>query len=544
VPPMSPFYSSEAVGTQRQMKDDPKWNGVPPVGNRPIPDKWKFLGLIGLVFLVKIVVWGAYRFTSGNVWPFTDPQYGAVIGYWLETFLKPLLQLGPVFLLWWFVFKERGLPFRFTKKNLASALTWGLLGGTLFFAVSTVSMTVVMNVMGYGSNFRIVAGWDDIGWSLIIAMLFSFMVGTGPAEELFSRGFLQDQAARAHPLWFAMGFSAVLFAAGHLPISIFMHHMSFEAIMWYMFVLFIMGMFFSLIYQWSRNILLPILIHGLWDWYLSLFALKGDYSASFLANAEVMFLRVDFFNTLITLAIMLPFFYLLYKKFWRRDFFATGSPFEKRKRDNRIFRWLRERDQGHWPRRPVFTVALVTLLFCLTMIPVAALVGIDDPARFSDGQLNYKGERVEVREWQTDLVSSYLSVGQSESVPIDSNGTMVTKVNVSVQWSDEPDAGIRYTNQPDTFSVELLDDEGNQLGSQQGASGHLSIVWVLQNGTEDLGNLSVSVTCNRAGDQIPIINILGLRTINDEGNDFNLRIDYETFYVTYVGDEGGADVRW
>ncbi|MBN1389244.1 MAG: CPBP family intramembrane metalloprotease [Candidatus Thermoplasmatota archaeon] len=541
---MSPSSKDNGVGTQRQMKGDHKWNGIPPVGDRPIDNKWKFLGLVALVFLVKIVIWGAYRFTSGNIWPFTDPEYGAVTGYWLETFLKPLLQLGPVFLLWWFVFKERGLPFRFTRKNLASALTWGLLGGTAFFVVSTMSMTIVMNIAGYGSNFRIVAGWDDIGWSLIIAMMFSFMVGTGPAEEIFSRGFLQDQTARAHPIWFAILFSAVLFAVGHLPISIFMHHMSFEAIVWYMLVLFIMGVFFSLIYQWSRNILLTILIHGLWDWYLSLFSLKGDYTEAFLANSEIMFLRVDFFNTLITLAIMLPFFFFLYRTFWRRDLFATGSPMEKQKRDNRLFRWLRDRDQGQWPKRPWFTVSLVTLMFCLTMLPIAGLIGADDPNLLSDGIKDYKGERVEVREWNTELVGSYLGEGQSETFLMDSNGTKVTKVNVSLQWSDEPDAGIRYTNLPDTFTIYLIDGSGEELGTDQGASGRLSMVWVMQDENEDLGNLSVVVKCYRAGDQEPMVNLLGLRTIADTGNDFNLRIDYETLYVTYEGESEGNDVRW
>ncbi|MBN1539563.1 MAG: CPBP family intramembrane metalloprotease [Candidatus Thermoplasmatota archaeon] len=541
---MSPSSQNTGIGTQEQMRGDPKWNGVPPVGDRPIDDKWKFLGLVALVFLVKIVIWGAYRFITGSIWPFTDPAYGNEITYWAGTVLKPLFQLGPVFLLWWFVFKERGLPFRFTKKNIASSLFWGLLGAVLFFAVSTTSMTAVMNIMGYGSNFRIVAGWDDVGWHLIIAMMFSYMIGTGPAEEIFSRGFLQDQTARAHPIWFAIVFSAVLFAVGHLPISIFMHHMSFEAIVWYMLILFVMGVFFSLIYQWSRNILLPILIHGLWDWYLSLFSLKGDYSSGFLANAEVMFMRVDFFNTLITLAIMLPFFYILYRMFWRRDMFATGAPFEKRKRDNKLLRWIRDRDQGHWPKRPWFTVGLVTLLFCFTMLPAAAMVGVDDPARFSDGQLEYRGERVESREWNTQLVGSYLGEGQTETVLIDSNGTKVTKVNVSLQWSDEPDAGIRYTNLPDTFTIDLLDGSGEKLGSQQGTSGRLSIVWVMQDESVDLGNLSVNVKCYRAGDQEPMVNLLGLRTIADNGNDFNLRIDFETLYVKYEGESEGTDVRW
>ena len=69
--------------------------------------------------------------------------------------------------------------------------------------------------------------------------------------------------------------------------------MSFMAIFWYMVVLVIMGLFFSLLYHWSRNIVLVILIHGLWDWYLTLFAVKGAYSASFIENYDSIFLMID-----------------------------------------------------------------------------------------------------------------------------------------------------------------------------------------------------------------------------------------------------------
>jgi membrane protease YdiL (CAAX protease family) len=541
---MSPNYYSDEIGTQAEMRKDPKWNGIPPVGNRPITDKWKFLGFIGIVFAVKIIIWGAYRLTTGNVWPFIHPDYGQEATFWVGMVAKPVLQLAPVFLLWWFLFKERGLPFRFTRKNLASSLAWGLIGAIVFFIVATTSLAIFMNVVGYGGNFRIVAGWDTIGWGLVIAMMFSFMIGTGPTEELFARGFLQDQTARAFPLWFAMVFSAILFAAGHLPISIFMYHMPFEAIFWYMCVLFVMGLFFGIIYQWSRNILLPILIHGLWDWYLSLFSLKGDYSQPFLANYEALFLKIDFFNTLIVLAIMLPFFYFLYRRFWRRDHFATGSPFERRKKDNKFFQWLKDRDQGHWPTKPWRTVVIITFIFCLLMYPVAAIVGVDDPDMQTDGILNYKGEMVEVREWDTLLVGGYLASRQEDSFQVPSNGTKVTKVNVSLQWSDEPSAGIRYTNNPDTFSIVLQDEDGNELGQHQGASGHLSIVWILEDESVDLGNISVTVACVRTGAQEPLVSILGLRNIADEGNEFNLRVDFETYLVTYEGEGGEADVRW
>ncbi|MEA3558050.1 MAG: CPBP family intramembrane glutamic endopeptidase, partial [Candidatus Thermoplasmatota archaeon] len=369
---------------------------------------------------------------------------------------KPVLQLGPLAILWWFLFKENGSPFRFTRKNLASSIFWGLIGVMLFFIVSTTSMSLIMSSLGYGSNFRIVAGWDTIGWGLIIAMMFSFMIGTGPSEELFSRGFLQDQTARAFPVWFAIVFSAVLFAVGHLPISIMMYKMPIEAIWWYMLVLLVMGMFFSLIYQWSRNIVLTILIHGVWDWYLSLFAWKGDWSSSFMENADVNFLRIDFFNTLITVAIMLPLFYFLYRRFWKRGRFRTGSPFEPRKRDNVLFQWLKDRDQGHWPRKPWLTTILISLIFCLSMIPLAAVVGVNDTSLHKDKIIDDSGIKIEIREEFTVLLTDYLGQGTDEEVSLPANGSVITRVNVSLGWEDEPDRGFRYSNTPDTFEIALL----------------------------------------------------------------------------------------
>jgi len=531
-------------GTEEELMKDRKWNGVPPVGRRPISNRNRFLLMILLVFIVKIIVWGIYRYITGSASIFTDTSYGDELNYWVGMVAKPILQLTPVFLLWWFLFKEKGIPFRFTRKNIASSLAWGLLGAILFFVVATTSMGILLNLLGFGENFRIVAGWDDVGWGLVIAMMFSYMIGTGPAEELFSRGFLQDQTARAYPLWFAMCFSAILFAAGHLPISILMHRMSFEAIVWYMLVLFIMGMFFSLIYQWSRNILLPILIHGLWDWYLTLFSFKGDYSEGFIANAEILFLRVDFFNTLITLAIMLPIFYFLYIRFWRRDHLSTGSPRERRGKDNAVFLWLKERDLGNWPARPWITVVSITTVFCLLMIPAAALVGVNDPDKFSDGIKDFKGDPVEVRVWEKMIVSGYMGEGEDTNILLERNISMITKVNVSLVWVDEADAGFRYTNAPDQFQITLYDGEGRELRTHQSGSGYSSIVWIIPDETADLGNLSVEVRMVRAGDQETMISILGLRDIADEGNDYSLMVDYELLSIHYTGEEGEADVRW
>ncbi len=521
------------------MMKDPKWNGVPPTGNREIFNKYRFLGLLLLVFAVKIVIWGFYRFITGNVYPFTIPELNFAMG----TFMKPILQLGPLLILWWYVFKERGSPFRFTRKNLASSLFFGFLMALVFFFVATGVYVVHNLIMGYGTNFHFVAGWDEVGWGLIIAMMFSFMIGTGPAEELFSRGFLQDQAARVFPLWQAMTFSAILFAIGHLPISILMHKMPFDEIMWYMAVLVVMGFFFSIIYQWSRNIIFPILIHGLWDWYLSLFAIKGEFTYEFAQNPGAYFGMVDFINTVITLVILLPVFYMIYRKFWRRDIISTGSPDDTPREKIRLFRWLKDRDHGDWPSRPVVFTVAITGIFCLLMIPFAGVIGTDDPNLQIDRYEEGAGEMVLKVEQYRVLVGAELSDHEMNTTYLGSSNSTINWVNLTLTWEDEPAAGPRYVNRPDSFKMTLRDGDGKELDTVQGSTGDLDLIWVATLGEVPLSFVEIEVELLSTGDQEPIINPLGLREVQDTQNTFGLDIKYELQFKE-KGDPEELNVRW
>jgi membrane protease YdiL (CAAX protease family) len=531
----------EGLGTQVEMINDPKWNGVPPVGNRPISNRWLLIGFIIIVFLVKIVIWSGYRYASGNWAPLQDP----VNNYWASLFAKPILQLVPLILLWWFLFKEKGWPFKFTRKNLFSSIIFGCLGGLLFYFVSSGIYIAQLQASGQATDFVFVAGWNDTSWALIIAMMFSYMISTGPAEELFSRGFLQDQTARAFPIIFAFVFSAILFAIGHLPISIFMHEMSFIEIFWYMASLIVMGLFFSIIYQWSRNIVLPIIIHGLWDWYLSLFSLKGAYTVEFVANARENFGMIDFVNTLLTLAVMLPIFYIIYRVWWRYDTPTEGPLggiirwFGQLKMTN----WIRKRDHGDWPQSyPVIVTGGIVGIFCLLMIPTAAVIGTNDSAKFGDRIIGETGgELIIIYNNTTITDSQILNEGNSIDYPIQIDEMQVAWINVTIYWSDEQDVDFRHVNQPDTFQISLLDQDGNELDSTQGSAGELTISWAGEEQVEYSGTFSVSVTLIDAGDQEPIL-IFG-RPIPDNSNNFNIHIESILFRTEYSGVDAG-DVRW
>jgi membrane protease YdiL (CAAX protease family) len=538
--------SEPEPGTQEQMMKDPKWNGIPPVGTRPIYHKYKFLFLVLLVFIVKIIIWGIYRYTTGTLDFFTNPDNGREMTYWVGMVAKPVLQLAPVFILWIYLFKEKGLPFRLTRKHLFSSIIFGCILGFIYYFVASYVMIGVFELSGHGTDFHFVAGWDDAGWWLIIAMMFSYMIGTGPTEEIFSRGFLQDQTARAFPLKFAILFTAVLFAAGHLPISILVYHLSFMTIVWYMIILVVMSCFFSILYQWSRNIVFPAIIHGLWDWYLSLYALRGAYSTWFMTDPDVNFGVFDFVSTLITLAIMLPIFYMVYLVWWKHDKPLEQGPLANiaRKFEQiKITHKIRELDNGHWPKgNPIIITALIVFIFCLASIPVAGWIGTDDPAKFGDRVMGEKIETVLIYDNGTITDSGTLNEGSETEMPIEFINNYIISIRISLTWTDEGSSFFQGTNEPDSFTLQLFDPEGGELGEDSGNSGNLGIAWMPED-TEEInynGTFTVIVRLDEAGDDF---SSFGFRTVQDTSNDYSLDIEYNSYYYkSGTGDD--ADVRW
>jgi len=188
------FHEDVGQGTQEQMLKDPQWNGIPPVGNKPILDKQKFLVLILLVFIVKIIIWSIYRYFTGSLDIFTNPTNGSENVYWAGMVAKPILQLCPVILLWWYVFREKGLPFRLTKKHLFSSIVFGCILGFIYYFVATGVMigvfvfrasikAPVLKILSSPSSVRVPSGniiiefpWDmAISESFIIfIMLFNY----------------------------------------------------------------------------------------------------------------------------------------------------------------------------------------------------------------------------------------------------------------------------------------------------------------------------------------------------------------------------------
>lgn len=118
----------------------------------------------------------------------------------------------------------------------------------------------------------------------------------------------------------------------------------------------------------------------------------------------------------------------------------------------------------------------------------------------------------------------------------------IINISISLTWTDESSSFFQGTNEPDHFTIQLIDPEGEVLGEDEGDSGTLEISWSPPDPDEILynGTFTVKVELGTAGDDF---GPFGLRSNEDTSNDYSLNIEYNSYYLQKgSGDE--ADVRW
>ena len=169
------------------------------------------------------------------------------------------------------------------------------------------------------------------------------------------------------------------------------------------------------------------------------------------------------------------------------------------------------------------------------------------------------GENIELHSVLQENPFDLSNMDQRESEPIvireradegseTTYQTLVDEANVMaisfmLTWSDEADADIRHTNEPDSFTIKVESPDGSYSGEEkgtnaQGGEGKIELSMTLfdesnppreypfLNGTGEW-KITVSIV---AGDQEPVLpSLFGMRTFSDTGNDFTLEITYEYY---------------
>ena len=91
----------------------------------------------------------------------------------------------------------------------------------VFFVFYFVSYPVLINLLGVQVEGELTfwANWRANGLAWLVGTTLFFMVIVGPVEELFHRGFIQDQINRAFSPWFGILVASTVFVLGHVPID-------------------------------------------------------------------------------------------------------------------------------------------------------------------------------------------------------------------------------------------------------------------------------------------------------------------------------------
>ena len=156
------------------------WNGVPPAGTRPIRNKWTHLTILLCVILGEWVLWATYRYLS---LPIIESAFSK-LGFMFHIIAAPIIGLGPILIYWKFIAKEKGVPWRFTRKNLFTSVSVGAIAATVLMILYQGTNWLILVVSGQvvPSTTEMISLWrtsianGDLVWFLLMTFTFFFIV--------------------------------------------------------------------------------------------------------------------------------------------------------------------------------------------------------------------------------------------------------------------------------------------------------------------------------------------------------------------------------
>ena len=197
------------------------------------------------LFFFTFVAWSLYRYF------FYYPE-------WFDEFVaKPCILLLPTIFLATIFEKKSLKSIGFSSQQLAQNIFIGL-GAGIFIAVEAI----LTRQFKYG---QVIFNPDHLtGVSLLTVILIPFV--TGFAEEAVFRGYLFTNFLKSYKNeFFANALSTVLFVALHLPILLFVNHLSSVELLFSLVQLAILGALNGIIFARTKTLVAPTVTHGLWN---------------------------------------------------------------------------------------------------------------------------------------------------------------------------------------------------------------------------------------------------------------------------------------
>lgn len=195
-----------------------------------------------------------------------------------------------------------------------------------------------------------------------------------------------------------------------------------------------------------------------------------------------------------------------------------------------IFKWLKTRHS--WISIGGTFILLVSLAWLFAYQAQAFPVG--DPFNISNNTPHPGVPDDALQEVLTQ--PGYAAEGSEIDERFDLNGKTIWTMVITFSAIDEPPDRIRFTNAADDFDVTVTFPDGTSETKSDDATDtnpagiSFRYDWKEDGGmdwTEEGGNsIVVTVHCTDADDHYPFFSPFNRRTIADNGNDYNLEVDY------------------
>jgi membrane protease YdiL (CAAX protease family) len=219
--------------------------------HRPISPTQRMLNTWAIV----LIAWALYR-----------SHFGTSLPIWLDEFIiKPVMFLLPIH---YYVTSMERKPFftgvGFSRKGLLGDILIGLLGGSLFLAAGAMA-----NYVKYGTYFAPDPKFlNMIPLGLIVAVAFASSI----TEEILMRGFvLKRLYEKSNNMFTASLYTSFLFFFLHIPMIFASDIITGTLILQVMATDLVLSMAVSFLYIGRQNVLVPILVHALYNLSLYLF---------------------------------------------------------------------------------------------------------------------------------------------------------------------------------------------------------------------------------------------------------------------------------
>jgi hypothetical protein len=264
----------------------------------------------------------------------------------------------------------------------------------------------------------------------------------------------------------------------------------------------------------------------------------GTIFFGLLANYVVFTLLMPYFMYGILVSIGLSLFvaFVIYYQAWGAEIIERAKKIRLMEEGEQADEMSKYKDPGFMK---MFDHKLTTIipLFFIPVILVATAglgtleyYGYGEEAGAEEGPTEFDADDYTTKTGAAiSPEDGYMAEGSSETfkkkVEV-GKGELLKSVSVMLTWEDEPDAGVLYTNQPDTFSVSVsFGEDVNETGESQ--SGTISIDKSFSpkrtNSKDGQGEWTIEVTMVQAGDQEGP-GPLGVIPQSDGGNNYRLEV--------------------